>query len=428
MFPYMNFDFSTETIRNVKCVNPDCSYVYKIRDRREPIVNDPGFVVMKCPRCHYDIRVKVWNVDYFNKNKRVVGVYECGEEKKCPDLSSVALGEFLEEAIGNEQPRIDLIPKISFWELMGQKEPDGMFNDKLKHKIDESLYSANQAALAGQLSMDRVDRVFVKIPRRKNSTKDYYLYAKLIQTDISFDTSVMIPIHKGNLSLTKLVDGLFTRDECFSILAFCLNRWAMMANQVIIAVPFIGFHYKSKRCKNQVLYFWSFLNSVLDMQKTLLITRKSEFNKLKDCLNEQKEDETYTFLKYWGKLNQLLDAATSAESKKKRNNEEKSKKKMDRQVFYTNNFHSKFYAGVYEDRVEVLVGSYNVHEGNVFENLFFKDYSLDEFRKKYLNKILPDVKLIKESENIVRALYCEANENRVQDSVKDLKDIVEEIR
>jgi hypothetical protein len=420
----MTFDFSTTKQINVKCSNPGCSHVYKIKDRREPVINDPGFLVMQCPDCHCYTRAKVWNVDYFKENKDVVRVYEFGEDKKCPDLSSVTLGEYLEEeTIEKDISKIDLIPKISFWEIMGQKKPKEVFDDELKEVIDNKLYCALQASLGRKAFMDGVNRAFVKVPRRKNATKDYFLYAKQLLSDVSYDTRGMIPIHKGNLSLTKQIDGLYTRDECFSILDYCLKKWTMIANQVVIAVPFIGFHYNNKRCKNQVLYFWSFLNNVLDMQKTLLITRKSEFNKLKVYLNEQKEGKTYDFMKYWGKLNQLLDAATSVESKKSRSNKRKIEKEQ--QVFYTDNFHSKFYAGIYEDRIEVLVGSYNVHKGNVFENLFFKEYSLEEFRTKYLNKILPGVKLIKGNADVIRALLFEVKGSEVSCDIKDLKDVIE---
>lgn len=419
----MIFDYSTTNQISVKCSNPDCIHVYKFEDRHEPFINDPGFVVMKCPECHCDTRVKVWNFDYFKKRNGVVGVYECGEGKKHPDLSSVTLGKFIKETKEKENSQIDLNPKTSFWKIMGQKEPEEVFDDKLKEEINNKLDCAYQAR--EKVSMDGVNRAFVKVPKRKNATKDYYLYAKQLLSDDSYDTREMIPIHKGNLLLTEHIDGLYTRDECFSILDYCLKRWTMIANQVVIAVPFIGFQYNNKRCKNQVLYFWSFLNNVLDMQKTILITRKSEFNKLKVYLNEQKDGQTYDFMEYWGKLNQLLDAATLAESKKKRNNKIQSKKKIEQQVFYTNNFHSKFYAGVYEDRIEVLTGSYNVHEGNVYENLFFKYYSLEEFRAKYLDKILPGVKLINGNADVVRALYYEVKGREVSCVIKDMKDVIE---
>ena len=419
----MTFDFSTTKLIIVKCSNRDCSHVYKIENRREPVINDPGFVVMKCPECHCNTRVKVWNYDYFKKKKGVVGVYECGEGKNHPELSSVTLGEIIEEeTMEKKTSQIDLTLKISFWELMGYKKLGEAFNDEAKEVIDKKLDCALQASLSEKVFMDGVNRAIVKIPKRKNATKDFFLYAKQLLSVVSYDTRGMIPIHKGNLSLTKQIDGLYTRDECFSILDYCLRRWTMIANQVVITVPFIGFHYNNKRCKNQVLYFWSFLNNVLDMQKTLLITRKSEFNKLKVYLNEQKEGKTYDFMKYWGKLNQLLDAATSVGSKKIRSNKRKIEKEQ--QVFYTNNFHSKFYAGVYEDRIEVLVGSYNVHEGNVFENLFFKEYSLEEFRTKYLNKILPGVKLIKGNTDVVRTLFFEVKGSEVSCDIKDLKDVI----
>lgn len=111
----------------------------------------------------------MWNFDYFKKKRGVIVVYECGGGKKRPDLSSVTLGKFIEdETIEEEAFQIDLNPKTSFWNLMGQKKPDEVF-DELKEVIDNKpgrAYHAREKVL-----VDGVNRAFVKVLKRKKRHK-----------------------------------------------------------------------------------------------------------------------------------------------------------------------------------------------------------------------------------------------------------------
>lgn len=47
-------------------------------------------------------------------------------------------------------------------------------------------------------------------------------------------------------------------------------------------------------------------------------------------------------------------------------------------------FHAKFYCGLSADRVEVLVGSFNIHMGDYVENIHLRSYSYEEFARRYL--------------------------------------------
>ena len=43
----MMFDYSITRLKRVRCSNRECKHVFKVYDRREPVINDPGFVVVK---------------------------------------------------------------------------------------------------------------------------------------------------------------------------------------------------------------------------------------------------------------------------------------------------------------------------------------------------------------------------------------------
>lgn len=46
--------------------------------------------------------------------------------------------------------------------------------------------------------------------------------------------------------------------------------------------------------------------------------------------------------------------------------------------------HAKFYAGVYDDYVEVIVGSYNLHSSSYCENMMLRRYEPEQFSRSYL--------------------------------------------
>lgn len=407
----MTFDYSITKQKLVKCSNTKCQHVFKVYDRREPVINDPGFVVKRCPDCQRETRFWVWNVDYF-KEKDVVGVYEEADANNNLALASVEQGETLEESIEeNLRKVIYLSPKVHFWQLMGQKHNCSL-NEIAKNEIEHQLRIAKELSLGGKNCMMGVDSVIIKELHRKNAYRDYSIFVKRPLGDNDFNADRFTYIHNGKVILSKQIDGLFTRDECLSILDFCLKRWTISSRQVVIAVPFIGFHYNNKKCKNQVLYFWAYLNGVLDMKKTILLTRKAEFNRMRVCLNELKGNESFDFKKYWGKLDDLQAAADTATKRKKRKGE--TSPLNPEHVYFTNKFHSKFYAGIYDDRVELLIGSYNVHEGEVLENLTFRECTVGEFKEKFLNRILPDKELIKTEESYSNAIAFTVNGDDVK--------------
>ncbi|MNK02012.1 hypothetical protein D3C87_198280 [compost metagenome] len=158
------------------------------------------------------------------------------------------------------------------------------------------------------------------------------------------------------------VDGIFSRDDCIAILEKLLLRWQAGHSAVLLAAPFIGFNFPG--AKKKVPDLWNWVLKFTDPAKTLLITRKATFNLLKEAAKDTEMD--VEFLRSWGLLNPTL--ATLDEKK----------------AFFKTDFHAKFYCGISSDSVEILVGSFNIHEGSYVENIHLLSYSLEEFSKRYL--------------------------------------------
>jgi len=158
------------------------------------------------------------------------------------------------------------------------------------------------------------------------------------------------------------IDGIYSRDDCITVLEKLLLRWRALHSAVLLAAPFIGFNYPGARKK--VPELWNWVLKYTDPTKTSLITRKATFKLLKDA--SQGTEHDVEFLKSWGLLNPTV--ATLDEKK----------------AFFKTDFHAKFYCGMSADSVEILVGSFNIHEGTYVENIHLLTYSFEDFKKRYL--------------------------------------------
>jgi hypothetical protein len=142
-----------------------------------------------------------------------------------------------------------------------------------------------------------------------------------------------------------------------------LNRWRYTAREVLLVVPFIGFNYKSSEQALQELWNWLEIN--VDVEKTELITRKGTFNLYKKAQDNSGID--FKVLVELGLLEPLI-------------------KKMDKKgTAYFQKSHAKYYVGIYDDYVEVLSGSFNIHTGASYENIYLKRYDKDFFKARYLH-------------------------------------------
>jgi len=166
------------------------------------------------------------------------------------------------------------------------------------------------------------------------------------------------------------INGLFSREEAKRILEKFILRWNLLASNILIVSPFIGFDKYIEQKKDKGQSFMDLLDwflTITDKSKTNLIVRKSEYNKIKEFISE----EIFNALGYYGLINPLI--------------EDINKKSVSR-------FHAKFYAGIipFKDKciVEILSGSFNIHrDSKTKENLVFSTLDFSDFNNDYLKPL-----------------------------------------
>jgi hypothetical protein len=205
-------------------------------------------------------------------------------------------------------------------------------------------------------------------------------FRKFSEADVE-DVKEFWLINVDGAKKTIDIDGIYSRDDCIALLEKLLLRWRVTHNAVLLAAPFIGFNFPGARRKIPDL--WNWVLKYTDPEKTAIITRKATFKLLRDSAKDSQMD--VEFLKSWGLLNPTLETLD------------------EKKAFFKTDFHAKFYCGMSADHVEILVGSFNIHEGSYVENIHLLRYEFQDFAERYLlgMKMFFDTALLKKQRSIL---------------------------
>lgn len=231
------------------------------------------------------------------------------------------------------------------------------------HKNSHKITTNYKAYFNMYVKGSSTEKSFVILNYDYNGIKYKAVFAKQIDSENDLNIDNLYLVYHSEINLEYHVDGIYTRDQLLVFLERFLNRWRYSANEVLIVVPFIGFNYKNSE---EALYeLWNWLEINVDISKTNLITRKGTFNLFKKA--QDNSGIPFEDLVKFGLLEPLI---------------EKMNKK---DTTYFQKSHAKYYVGVYENYVEVLSGSFNIHQGKYFENINFRKYEKEFFKKRYLH-------------------------------------------
>jgi len=394
----------------VKCSNVSCSYVYHINDIVFPLINDKGYAIYECPQCHAKTRICVCNTDVHLNRRDCVGVYEDGEEYDYPSLAAIPIGER-----NDTQERHDYyVAKVSVWKDKDIDYEENAYSvlEKHKDKIEEVLCGLQNAYLANQIWAKDIEKLLFKV---WIDDTQYVLLQNSIVRD-KFTMENLLPIGISGVSISDVVNGVYPRDACFSMIDYLLHRWNLLCKQVIFASPYIGFVQKTTIYNEQIRNFWEWLGETLDMDKTLFITKKATFTRFKAAMEELGID--FDNEKTWDSLSKLVKVADEYDGRRK-------EAKLSRVQFYQQ-FHAKFYAGVFDDHVEVLVGSYNIHQGLTLENLVVEQYGVEEFEEKYLKPFNKGLSSAESTETYYQVGFVEVDGDEVNCKVLGKGDYINE--
>ncbi len=357
----------------VKC--PECKSNINISVGRYPGgCNDSGGWVLKCATCNEEFPVPVKNPDDLSSvisGASVVASWDNEIGSKAEVLAehglsdgSVQVDRLLIKEFGVPGDFYDLTSR-PLYQCSSCKEPiDAAAYADLSAKLDlvNSVISSHlNFFLKGSepaLDGESVRTNFVCKCGTEHRTRFFRKFSEKYAKGVNEFWLIDV----DGPAKTIDIDGVYSRDDCISILEKLLLRWRATHNTVLLAAPFIGFNYPGARKKIPDL--WNWVLKYTDPEKTAIITRKATFKLLKDAAKDTEMD--VEFLKSWGLLNPTLEALD------------------EKKAFFKTDFHAKFYCGMSADLVEILVGSFNIHEGSYVENIHLLRYEFQDFAKRYL--------------------------------------------
>lgn len=365
-------------LKAIKCNGKRCKEVFHVYENYVPGgINDCGFIVLTCKRCGALTRVRMKNPSQYGyyDNFEIVSSWEDGETN---EFENVPLGQ-VADVMEYESPEGVLIRfhpylECPFWACsdVNLEMTAQCFFVKFRENIEKKLYDFKQAYLAGQLFAQGFRRCLVIQKYRIKGREYQATWCKKIGDEGTMTSKEFYLVdHDSN---DKQIDGVYSRDEMLGYLERCLIKWKLLANQVVVVTPFIGFDLKfsTEEDKKELIELWGLLNSLLDINKTCFVTRMSSYSSLKKF---QKEYEVPAdVLKEWDLMSNLQKMFDNPKTRVKTKEQ----------------FHAKLYAGVFDDHVELLSGSYNVQTGKVLEQMSIRNMTKEMFKRNYLDKLVEE--------------------------------------
>ncbi|MGN2375617.1 hypothetical protein ACTFAO_18290 [Sphingobacterium spiritivorum] len=368
----------------VKCPNPSCKGNIQLSIGKVPGgVNDSGGWILQCDNCGTKFPYEVKNPDDYSSVKSGATILDSWDndvpESKIRVLKKHDLDSFPEDfSFDNllfvqtgedEKPTFSDIEENIFFcpRCKTHLEPIlyAQLSDKLP-SINKSINSYLNYYLKGRAGNPDSIIVIVDYQCSCGFNTKGVLYKDFKERELPIEEEhelILIDVIGADLEFT--IDGVYDRDDCLSILQKLLIRWQVYYNKVFLAVPFIGFDFKNSEAQRVELWNWILKNTI--PHKTTLLTRKATLTSFLEGSANTGMD--ISVLKDYGLLNPTVDELT------------------DKKALFKRDFHAKFYAGFDRKNAEVLVGSFNIHEGTYVENIHFKSYDFGDFFKKYILKM-----------------------------------------
>ena len=160
-------------------------------------------------------------------------------------------------------------------------------------------------------------------------------------------------------SLADALDGIRSKDDAMSLLAKLIMRWNLIADQIMIASPFIGHQYLSPE---EQMRIWEWLLGMLDARIAVFVTRTTTWNAYRKAMRVT--GLPVEILEQFGLENKVVSAGQAKQD-----------------------FHAKFYAGMAENWCEVYSGSANLVRGPSMENTSFRRMTRETFDRRYAAKM-----------------------------------------
>lgn len=360
----------------VKCGGKQCKEVFHIFENYEPGgINDRGYIAVRCKKCGVLTKIRMNNPSKNGcfENFDIIDAWEEGENSPYATLPDAKTALVMGKEPAEGVPHY-FYPSLyhPYWQCKGKNlEIIALVRfAKFKAQVDKELKCIYNGWVKSMLGYTDVARCIVNHEYESRGQVYKAMWGKELKDDSSFCSKHFQLIkHTRN---DNVIDGVYSRDEMMNYLFRLLTRWELIANQVVVVTPFIGFDFPFSKDEDraELIGLWDLLNSTLDVNKTTFITRVSTYGSLKKC--QGKLEVPADVLKEWDLMNNLQKMVDNPKTRVKTKAQ----------------FHAKFYAGVFDGHVEMLSGSFNVQTGVVLEQMHLRNISRELFKTNYLDQLV----------------------------------------
>ena len=274
---------------------------------------------------------------------------------------------------------------------------------KNSYLIDNELNALKNVFLKSMIGYTDIERCVVIQEYEQQGDIYRAVWGKELKYENTMNSDYFhLLFHSDN---QMIIDGVYSRNALMHYLFRCLMKWKLLANQVIVVTPFIGFDFAFSKDedKQELIGLWELLNCHLNMDKSVFITRVTSYSSLKKF--QKKFDVPADVLAEWDLMNNLQRLFHDPKTRIKTKTQ----------------FHAKLYAGVFDDHVELLSGSYNVQTGKILEQMHLRNVTKDLFKHNYLSRLV-DGFAYGQSYNPRTFVINISKDGKVKSDVKDLSD------
>jgi len=376
---------TSDRTRSMVAKCPKCGKPHRFTDVRHPVVNDPGYWEVRCVECTDTFCIPGLS-DVFDS------VADAGIEivnRSEGDIAASPYPVATEIAIY----RLDL----NRLELMYNLATCALYQCACGQPLDELAYVQLRA------EFDGVQREYAN--RLPYAIKGHF-HAHYVTVDVTFKCHcgeahtatlytrfTLDPLKCPTLGdyiladvtgveLGERLDGIRSKDDAMDLLGKLVLRWNLLADQVLVASPFVGHQFMSAP---KQLEIWEWLLGLLDPQIAVFLTRSTTWKNYRKSLADAGLPPDV--LEKFGLENKVVSAGHSKQD-----------------------FHAKFYAGISEEWCEVYSGSANLVRGPSMESTSFRRSSRESFNRRYLDQMRlkeplpnPTFKAPERSTNIYRS-------------------------
>jgi hypothetical protein len=353
---------TSDRTRSMVAKCPGCGKPHHYTNLRHPIINDPGYWKVRCMECReifcipglhdvFDSYADA-HVDIVNRSEDDV------DESPHPvateiaiyrlDLNRLALVYDLASCALYECPCGQPLDELAYEQLAAEFEDiQGEYTSHLNYALKghfNAHYVTVDVAFECACSLSHTATLYTRFlidPAKRPRLEDYIL------ADVS------------GVELGEALDGIRSKTDAMDLLGKLILRWNLLADQVLVASPFVGHQYMSAA---EQLTIWEWLLGLLDPQIAIFLTRSTTWKSYRKVLADAGLPSDV--LENFGLENKVVSAGQSKQD-----------------------FHAKFYAGISENWSEVYAGSANLVRGPSIENTSFRRMSRDSFDRRYSDQM-----------------------------------------